>query len=580
MEPQTNDLNDKTIIYQTNNQNTVHENTSLFLTNRECFTIGNYFVDKKKIGVGSFATIYHGIEKTLGKEVAVKRLHVKDINDIKKLSPNVNTEIEIMKELKHPNIIRMFDIIYETDYDNINIIMEYAPLGTLADLKKTKSVVGEIYSKFYMRQIAAGLKYLLSKNIMHRDLKPQNILVFHGDIVKLADFGLAKNFQDEQKFKTLCGSPIYMAPEILIPNVSLDKDKKQRSYTIKSDLWSLGVILFELVTGKFPINAKTLYHLPQQIKEFQLIFPIESILTNPCRDLITRLLIKDPKNRLEWDNFFNHVWFNTDEITELKNEENAKINNLIENADNQIQEHNIYACNKIEERSISLPGKLISNFHIQPEKKFNVHSIQTSENIRKLEKLNFELSSSQSESKKINLISSKEKYKDERKKEKGEREKGEREKGEKSKDNKKESKLESKLDLIIGQLNELKTIQKENKELKARIRQLSHNEPFEFDDVDLNFNNIIEDSKNSNSSNSEESEDDFIDIANDKKNNEKNNDKFVIINSKPININIEQNSPSNDNKIRIKEQFKQYFNTSITLLKESANYLSGNYKSI
>lgn len=561
MELKTNDLNE--------NISGNHDNTSIFLANRECFTIGNYYVDKKKIGVGSFATIYHGIEKTLGKEVAVKRLNVKDINDIKKLSPNVNSEIEIMKQLKHPNIIRMFDIIYETDYDNINIIMEYAPLGTLADLKKTKGVVGEIYSKFYMRQISEGLKYLLSQNIMHRDLKPQNILVFPCDVVKLADFGLAKNFHDEQKFKTLCGSPIYMAPEILIPNISLDK--KQRSYTIKADLWSLGIILFELVTGKFPINAKTLYHLPQQIKDFQLIFPIECILTNPCRDLIARLLIKDPKNRIEWDSFFKHVWFKTDEITEQKNEENSKINNLIENADNQISEHNIYKCNKLEERSISLPG----NFNFQPEKKFNVHPIKTTENkkvenIKKLEKLNFELSSSQlsndSESKKLN--NSKENNREEKKRDKV------------SKDVKKESKLESKLDLIIGQLNELKIIQHENKQLKARIRQLSHNEPFEIEDIDLNFDNIIEGSKNTNNSyDSSESDEDFIDIKNEK--NDNKNDRFVIIKSAPINIeNNIVNSPPNDNKIRIKEQFKQYFNTSINLLKESANYLSGNYKSI
>jgi serine/threonine protein kinase len=560
MELKNNDLNGKTI----------HDNTTLFLTNHECFTLGNYYVDKKKIGIGSFATIYHGIEKTLGKEVAVKRLHVKDINDIKKLSPHVNTEIEIMKELKHPNIIRMFDIIYESDYDNINIIMEYAPLGNLADLKKIKVIVGEIYSKFYMRQIADGLKYLLSKNIMHRDLKPQNILIFPCDIIKLADFGLAKNFHDDQKFKTLCGSPIYMAPEILIPNSSNNSssfDKKQRSYTIKADLWSLGIILFELVTGKFPINAKTLYHLPQQIKDFQLIFPIESILTNQCRDLISRLLIKEPKIRIEWEQFFNHIWFKTDEITEQKNVENAKINDLIEIADNQISEHNINTCNKIEERSISLPGKLVSNFNIQPEKNFNVHSI------KKLEKLNFELSSSQlsndSDTKKINSKSKE--NKDEKKNEKN------------FKEGKKESKLESKLDLIIGQLNELKTIQHENKKLKARIRQLSHNEHLD-DDVDLNFDNIIEGSKNSNhsdSTDSESSNEDFIDIINSK--NDSKNDKFVVIKSKPINIENEfiyNNSPSNDNKTRIKEQFKHYFNTSINLLKESANYLSGNYKSI
>ncbi len=112
------------------------QTVKIFLDKHDCFTIANYHVDKKKIGMGSFATIYHGIEQNIAKEVAIKRIHVKDIQ---KIAPNISKEIEIMKELKHPNIIRLYEVIYESDFDNINIVMEYAPLGNLHDyLKKIR----------------------------------------------------------------------------------------------------------------------------------------------------------------------------------------------------------------------------------------------------------------------------------------------------------------------------------------------------------------------------------------------------------------------------------------------------------
>ena len=274
-----------------------------FLEKQSCFSLGNYYINKKKIGIGSFATIYHGIEKHLAIEVAIKRIHV---NDVHKLSPIISKEIDIMKELKHPNIIKMYEVIYETDFDNINIIMEYAPMGSLHDYLKKNKNISEITSKYFMRQIANGLKYLLSKNIMHRDLKPHNILMFENNILKIADFGLAKNFQtNNQAFNTLCGSPLYMAPEIVIPMANKVK-KSERSYTIKADLWSVGLILLEMIIGRFPIKSQSLYHLPEKLKEFEVVIPSNIIISIECNDLINRLLIKDPVTRIDWNEFFNH----------------------------------------------------------------------------------------------------------------------------------------------------------------------------------------------------------------------------------------------------------------------------------
>jgi serine/threonine protein kinase len=308
-----------------------------FLENNDCFSIANYHVIKKKIGMGSFATIYHGIEKDIAKDVAIKRIHVKDI---KKIAPNVKKEIEIMKDLSHPNIIKMYDVIYENDFDNVNIIMEYASLGNLYDCVKKEGTITEIYSKYYLRQVAKGLKYLLSKNIIHRDLKPHNILLFENNIVKLADFGLARSFQEDQYFNTLCGSPLYMAPEIVLPLTNKDNKLKKpdKIYTIKADLWSIGIILYEMITGKYPITPKTLHHLPQQLHELEIKIPNNIIISNECNDLISRLLIKDPLKRIEWNDFFMHSWFSINEIKEEKKKIVDNENKLLEYAEQCIND--------------------------------------------------------------------------------------------------------------------------------------------------------------------------------------------------------------------------------------------------
>ncbi len=595
------------------------------------FIIANYYVYKKKIGIGSFATIYKGIEKDLGLEVAIKRIHVKDASDIKKISSRISKEINIMKELKHPNIVRMYDVIYEYDYDNVNIIMEYAPFGNLADLRKKKEngIIGEIYSKFYLRQIGNGLKYLLSKNIIHRDLKPHNILVFDNNILKIADFGFARNFNEDQLFTTFCGSPLYMAPEIIIPMVNKNKNKNENenTYNIKADLWSIGVILYEMLTGNYPIMSKSLYHLPQQIKEFELKIPINIILTTNCRDILFNLLIKDPNKRIEWNAFFKHKWFETDEILEKQKNDLERENELIEIADKLMM-------NQSNHKNISLIQKSkLSNQQLSPQSpQQNIILNKNISKINKLGQLNFELSSSpkinnsyeirpeltqlhnsfQELKKNYNNISSIHSHSNsqenkndndinlcvdvdvdnelfmscEEEVKKEEVKKEEVKKEEVKKEEVKTKELESKLDVIITQLNELKTIQNENLNLKARIRQLSGNMNDNYE-IDLSFNKMLEESSGEDNISDNDNEDEKNYNQKNENNNKKDDfEKYVLIKSSPIKINNIQNEISSsdmtDNRAKAltKDNFKYYINSSINILKESAAYLTNNYKSI
>ena len=298
------------------------DHVKAFLNGGESFMIGNYCAKKKKIGMGTFATIYHAIEKDLGREVAIKTIRVPDV---KRLADNITREIKIMKELKHQNIVRLYDIIYDKDFDNVHLVMEYAPNGNLADFHRKHGSVGEIYVKVYMRQLAAGLQYLLKHGIVHRDLKPQNILMFGQYGIKLADFGFARSFEGDDMFNTFCGSPLYMAPELLLPS----KGKSNKSYNSKADLWSIGIILYELLTGKIPSYSKTVSQLSHKLMNNDFKLPASIKVTKECRNLLDRLLIKDPVKRIEWNEFFNHAWFDRDEVMEMDNK-------LIQVADDMI----------------------------------------------------------------------------------------------------------------------------------------------------------------------------------------------------------------------------------------------------
>jgi serine/threonine protein kinase len=269
--------------------------------------IEDYIYFNKKIGKGSFSRVYKGYKVGLpDKLYAIKKMEYDPDNQ------RLKQEIEVMKNISHPNIIKLYDVIYEED--SMYLILEYCKNGDLSKYLKNRPLKEE-YAQKYLRQLVSALKYLISKNIIHRDLKPHNILVNDNYELKISDFGFARYFDKNTLVDTLCGSPLYMAPEIM----------KNKNYTIKSDLWSVGIILYEMLTGNPPYKVKTIYNLIKSIDQNNINLPKKISISNECNDLLFKLLVKEPEDRIEWEDFFDHPWLSLNFTTESMIVENKMI---------------------------------------------------------------------------------------------------------------------------------------------------------------------------------------------------------------------------------------------------------------
>jgi serine/threonine-protein kinase ULK2 len=281
-----------------------------------------------------------------GALVAIKSVNLAKLN--KKLKENLYSEIEILKGLHHPHIVALIDCRESTTH--IHLVMEYCQLGDLsffikkrdklisnpatADMarKYPNPVAGglnEVITRHFLKQIASALQSLRERNLIHRDVKPQNLLlspsatylatthntpkVMTGSeaalniasvgvaslpMLKIADFGFARSLPATSLAETLCGSPLYMAPEIL----------RYEKYDAKADLWSVGTVLFEMMTGKPPFRASNHVELLRKIEQGNDVikFPKESVVSTGMKALIRGLLKRNPVERMSFENFFGH----------------------------------------------------------------------------------------------------------------------------------------------------------------------------------------------------------------------------------------------------------------------------------
>ncbi|XP_038905361.1 serine/threonine-protein kinase ATG1c-like [Benincasa hispida] len=259
--------------------------------------VADYLVGRQ-IGSGSFSVVWHARHRVHGTEVAIKEISMSRLS--KKLQDSLMSEIFILKRINHPNIIRLFDIIEVPG--KIHLVLEYCKGGDLSFyIQQRHGRIPEAIAKYFMQQLAAGLKILRDNNLIHRDLKPQNLLLStSGDnsVLKIADFGFARSLQPRGLAETLCGSPLYMAPEIM----------QLQKYDAKADLWSVGAILFQLVTGRTPFTGNNQIQLLQNIvKSTELQFPSDiNDLSFDCKDLCRKLLRRNPVERLTFEEFFKH----------------------------------------------------------------------------------------------------------------------------------------------------------------------------------------------------------------------------------------------------------------------------------
>ncbi|KAF5660583.1 camk rad53 kinase [Fusarium heterosporum] len=261
----------------------------------------------EKLGKGHFAEVYLCVEKTSGQRYAVKVFTKHPGTEDRSKTEGLQQEIGVLMGVSHPNVLCLKDTFNERD--RVYLVLELAPEGELFNYIVMKQKLSEDESRKLFVQLFQGIKYLHERNIVHRDIKPENILLVDKDLhVKLADFGLAKIIGEESFTTTLCGTPSYVAPEILA-------DSKQRKYTKAVDVWSLGVVLYICLCG-FPPFSDELYSrdfpftLSQQIKtgRFDYPSPYWDSVGDPALDLIDSMLIVDPEKRFTIDQCLQHPW--------------------------------------------------------------------------------------------------------------------------------------------------------------------------------------------------------------------------------------------------------------------------------
>ena len=249
---------------------------------KQCY-IGNHIVIENKIGAGTFSKIYKGFNKKSQSRVAIKKT--------KRIC--CENEITIMKTLRHDNILQL-QYSYNLDKDYMYLVLEYCNTDLSKYIKEHTCLETDKYSDVF-KQITKGINYLHSLNIVHRDLKPHNILL-KKDTIKICDFGFScytKDIDDK-----ICGSPFYMAPEMLY----------QKSYDDKIDLWSLGIILFQMIQGEVPYISTTVKELKSELASICFKSALKKYIQPECKDLLLQMLQIEPKERIEWDKFFDHPW--------------------------------------------------------------------------------------------------------------------------------------------------------------------------------------------------------------------------------------------------------------------------------
>lgn len=250
--------------------------------------IKNYSINNNDlIGRGSFSEVYRGTKNNT--EYAIKIVN--------SITSKIKLEVDILKKISHINIIKLYDHFY---YDNkLYLVFDRCKHSLEKEINNNYLLINNKRKTAWIRQLLSGILYLHNNKIMHRDIKLQNILLTYDDKIKIIDFGFARYFDMNNLMNTICGSPLYMSPEIFSNN----------SYDYKSDYWSIGVVCYNILVGKMPYNAKNLIDLTSKIKniiDIKIPKNIVNLYDSNLIDLVESLLIISKKYRITLDELNVH----------------------------------------------------------------------------------------------------------------------------------------------------------------------------------------------------------------------------------------------------------------------------------
>jgi len=261
------------------------------------------YTRKNILGEGGFAVCYEVVDEK-GNTYAAKVVSKQTLKGEKQRTKLIG-EIRIQKSLHHQNIVRFYDVF--EDSENVYMIIEICRNHTLVELLKKRKRLTEPEVRFYMLQLIAATIYMHKKHVIHRDLKLGNLLLDDNMDLKIADFGLAAMIQHEgERKKTICGTPNYIAPEVLFDS--------GHGHSYEVDIWSLGVIMYTLLVGKPPFQTREVEAIYKKIKENNYSFPPDLDISNDAKNLISQILDKVPENRPTLEEMRQHPFLTTQPI--------------------------------------------------------------------------------------------------------------------------------------------------------------------------------------------------------------------------------------------------------------------------
>lgn len=245
------------------------------------------------IGKGSYSTVYRAIHYETSARIAVKNISKRDLDS--EDYQHVYMEQKFHRSLRHPNIVSLFG--YEEDEENLWLIMELVEGSTLLDVINTSAGISEDQARILFVQLLSAVNYIhTEKSAIHRDIKLENIMISTKNEVKLIDFGFCN--QGQGLYETFCGSYPYAAPELLAGAM----------YSQAVDIWSCGVVLYSMICANLPFNDENVGILIEKIKSSEPIYP--SSMSHGVKDLLKRMLEKNPTKRIDLKDIINHPWVN------------------------------------------------------------------------------------------------------------------------------------------------------------------------------------------------------------------------------------------------------------------------------
>lgn len=271
----------------------------------------NQYTFRSKIGSGTFSEVKLAFNNENHQYYACKIIQRKKIEGLiknnqeeaNKRMERFEAEIRSMQKIHNPGVVQLIDLLKDDNY--YYVFLEYCVNGELFDYIVDRKRLMEHEAKVFLKQILLAVQHLHSIRIAHRDLKPENILLDAFNNIKIADFGFAKSYKNNELSQTKCGTLTYISPDVLL-NDFYDP--------FKSDIWSIGVILYVMVTGTIPWTATSDTHRLNQIIEGDFVIPMS--LSEKCRDLIRKLMCVDPEKRISIEEALEHPWLSFVQIPE------------------------------------------------------------------------------------------------------------------------------------------------------------------------------------------------------------------------------------------------------------------------